>query len=236
MNGAVELFTAARKHGIKPILGCEAYVVDDHERPRPGPARPLPPDAAGGHPDRLPQPGQAVLGGLPRGLPARQAVGRPRPARGPRRGRDRAHRLPAVALLPAPARRPAGAGAGPRRRADPGVRRRQRVLRGAEERRRRSGPGERGDRQDRARVGAAAGRYRATSTTCAARTTAITPRCCACRRSRRSTSRRSASTPTSSTCAPTRRWRRRSPSGPRRSRPRSRSPSAATSSSSSAAS
>jgi DNA polymerase III subunit alpha len=36
MNGAVELFTAARKHGVKPILGCEAYVVDDHERRAPG--------------------------------------------------------------------------------------------------------------------------------------------------------------------------------------------------------
>ncbi len=36
MNGAVELFTAARKHKIKPILGCEAYVVDDHERRAPG--------------------------------------------------------------------------------------------------------------------------------------------------------------------------------------------------------
>jgi len=36
MNGAVELFTAARKHGIKPILGCEAYVVDDHMRRAPG--------------------------------------------------------------------------------------------------------------------------------------------------------------------------------------------------------
>ncbi len=36
MNGAVELFTACRKHGIKPILGCEAYVVDDHARRAPG--------------------------------------------------------------------------------------------------------------------------------------------------------------------------------------------------------
>ncbi len=36
MNGAVELFTAARKHGIKPILGCEIYVVDDHSRRTPG--------------------------------------------------------------------------------------------------------------------------------------------------------------------------------------------------------
>jgi DNA polymerase-3 subunit alpha len=36
MNGAVELFTACRKHGVKPILGCEVYVVDDHARRAPG--------------------------------------------------------------------------------------------------------------------------------------------------------------------------------------------------------
>jgi DNA polymerase-3 subunit alpha len=30
MNGAVELYKAARKHGIKPLLGCEIYLVDDH--------------------------------------------------------------------------------------------------------------------------------------------------------------------------------------------------------------
>ena len=36
MNGAVELFTACRKHDIKPILGCEVYVVDDHVRRAPG--------------------------------------------------------------------------------------------------------------------------------------------------------------------------------------------------------
>ena len=36
MNGAVELYTACRKHGVKPILGCEAYVVDDHTRRAPG--------------------------------------------------------------------------------------------------------------------------------------------------------------------------------------------------------
>jgi DNA polymerase III subunit alpha len=29
MNGSVELFKACKKHGIKPILGLEAYVVDD---------------------------------------------------------------------------------------------------------------------------------------------------------------------------------------------------------------
>jgi DNA polymerase-3 subunit alpha len=30
MNGAVELYKAARKHGVKPIVGCEIYFVDDH--------------------------------------------------------------------------------------------------------------------------------------------------------------------------------------------------------------
>jgi DNA polymerase III subunit alpha len=30
MNGAVELYQAARRAGIKPIFGCEAYFVDDH--------------------------------------------------------------------------------------------------------------------------------------------------------------------------------------------------------------
>ncbi len=29
MNGSVELYKACRKHGIKPLLGCEVYVVDD---------------------------------------------------------------------------------------------------------------------------------------------------------------------------------------------------------------
>ncbi len=29
MNGAVELYKAARSHGIKPIVGCEVYFVDD---------------------------------------------------------------------------------------------------------------------------------------------------------------------------------------------------------------
>src|SRR5688500_10742499 len=29
MNGAVELFKACRKHDVKPILGLEAYFVDD---------------------------------------------------------------------------------------------------------------------------------------------------------------------------------------------------------------
>jgi DNA polymerase III subunit alpha len=30
MNGAVELYQSCAKHGVKPILGCEIYLVDDH--------------------------------------------------------------------------------------------------------------------------------------------------------------------------------------------------------------
>jgi DNA polymerase-3 subunit alpha len=30
MNGAVEHYQAARKHGVTPIMGCEIYFVDDH--------------------------------------------------------------------------------------------------------------------------------------------------------------------------------------------------------------
>jgi DNA polymerase-3 subunit alpha len=40
MNGAVELYKATKKHGIKPIVGCEVYLVDDHaDRPQPGSGR-----------------------------------------------------------------------------------------------------------------------------------------------------------------------------------------------------
>ncbi len=36
MNGSVELFSACRAQGIKPIVGCEVYVVEDHARRGPG--------------------------------------------------------------------------------------------------------------------------------------------------------------------------------------------------------
>src|SRR3984885_7749737 len=36
MNGAVELYTACLKHDVKPIVGCEIYLVDDHSRRGPG--------------------------------------------------------------------------------------------------------------------------------------------------------------------------------------------------------
>jgi len=34
MNGAVEMYEACRSHGVKPILGMEAYLVDELERAR----------------------------------------------------------------------------------------------------------------------------------------------------------------------------------------------------------
>jgi DNA polymerase III subunit alpha len=36
MNGAVELYTACRKQQVKPIIGCEIYIVDDHAHRAPG--------------------------------------------------------------------------------------------------------------------------------------------------------------------------------------------------------
>jgi DNA polymerase-3 subunit alpha len=36
MNGAVELHKACSKHGLKPIVGCEIYLVDDHTASGPG--------------------------------------------------------------------------------------------------------------------------------------------------------------------------------------------------------
>jgi len=30
MNGAVEMYKACKKHGVKPIIGCEIYLVEDH--------------------------------------------------------------------------------------------------------------------------------------------------------------------------------------------------------------
>ncbi|HWF31494.1 MAG TPA: PHP domain-containing protein, partial [Solirubrobacteraceae bacterium] len=36
MNGAVELHEACKKHGVKPIIGCEIYLVDDHTARGPG--------------------------------------------------------------------------------------------------------------------------------------------------------------------------------------------------------
>ena len=36
MNGAVEMYKACKKHDVKPIIGCEIYLVDDHTHSGPG--------------------------------------------------------------------------------------------------------------------------------------------------------------------------------------------------------
>ena len=102
MNGAVELFTAARKHGIKPIVGCEIYLVDDHAaQPRPAAHRAQPPDAAGRDRRGLPQPRQAsARAGSSRACSAasRRSTSASSAEHGD--GHHRAHRLPGLAVLP----------------------------------------------------------------------------------------------------------------------------------------
>ena len=134
MNGSIELYKACKKHGIKPILGLEAYFVDDISVGR-GPLRAQPPDAARRRTTRASATSSSsrsagFLEGYKRGK-ANVDLGA---ARAPLEGRHRAHRLPPVALLPAPDRRRPGRGARARRRPGADLRRRQRLLRGPEER------------------------------------------------------------------------------------------------------
>ena len=79
MNGAVELYKACKKHGIKPILGFEAYLVDDRKtdavRYERNHLTLLAQSDTG-----LSQPRQADQRRLPRGLQARQGQRRPRAA------------------------------------------------------------------------------------------------------------------------------------------------------------
>ena len=153
MNGAVELYKACKKHSLKPIVGCEIYFVDDHAAASQARDGAQPPDAAGVLRRGLPQPREALLGRLPRGPAAGQADRRPRPARAPPRGRDRAHRAAwPRASASGCSRTATTTPARHARRADRGVRRGERVLRGAEERARRPGQVQRGDREDRARA------------------------------------------------------------------------------------
>ena len=73
MNGSVEHYKACRAAGIKPIIGLEAYLVDDRNAtPQATAVRAQPPHPARLERGGLPQPGQAELGRLPRGLLARQ--------------------------------------------------------------------------------------------------------------------------------------------------------------------
>ena len=74
MNGAVELYTACLRHDVKPIVGCEIYLVEDHARRGPGRLDRFHLTLLAADSGRLPQPRRAVLGRLPggyqRGKPA----------------------------------------------------------------------------------------------------------------------------------------------------------------------
>ena len=105
LAGAVDLVKEAKKHGVKPIIGCEVYVADDRKAQQKGYAHLtlLARDERG-----LLEPDQALEPRLPRGL-LLQAARRLGAARAARQRADRALRLP---LRP----RLQGARGGPRRR------------------------------------------------------------------------------------------------------------------------
>ena len=87
------------EHGIKPILGLEAYLVDDR-RVRGQVERnhlTLSARTDAGFRNLVELTSAGFLEGFSRGKPSVDTGA----ARAPLRGRDRAHRLPAVALLPA---------------------------------------------------------------------------------------------------------------------------------------
>ena len=92
--GAIEFYDKARKAGIKPIIGIEAYVAQGSHTDRdPAARQQQPPGPAGAQPGRLPEPDQAHLALLPRGL-LLQAAHRPRAAARAQRRPDRALGLP----------------------------------------------------------------------------------------------------------------------------------------------
>src|SRR3954470_15833024 len=72
MNGAVELFKACQKHGIKPLLGLEAYFVDDRTV-REGKNERTPPtllaESDAGSRNLVKPSSAGFLGGLHRGKP-----------------------------------------------------------------------------------------------------------------------------------------------------------------------
>ena len=189
MNGAIELYKAAKKHGVKPLLGLEAYFVDDrHVRDRKVERNHLTLLAATneGFKNLTTLSAKGFLEGLHRGKPGVDLELLSMHSEGV---------ICLTGCLASP-HEPADHGrqarGGPRApgRADPDLRPRGRLPRGPEERADRAGAGQRGDAQVRAGDRAARSSARPTCTTCARRTSATTPRCCACRRSPRSRRRR----------------------------------------------
>ena len=100
--GALKFHRAAREAGVRPILGCEAYVAPgSRPGPEPGPRQPAPGPARPQR-DRLPEPDAPFLDRAHRGLllpPARRLRDAGAPPRGPHRALrlsqgDRAARHP----------------------------------------------------------------------------------------------------------------------------------------------
>ncbi len=123
MYGVLDFYAACRNAGINPVIGTEAYMAGEsrHERPvrrgkvddtggdvEGGREALLPPDAAGRDHPGLPEPPQALVGRLPRGLllQAPRRLGAPRT---PPRGHHRHHRLPRRRRAPGTAGRRRGA-------------------------------------------------------------------------------------------------------------------------------
>ena len=236
MNGSVELFSACRKHGIKPILGCEVYVVDDHLRRAPG---------------RLDRFHLTLLAATPTGYRNLVKLSSAGFLEGYQRGKPSvdmaqiaAHAEGVIALTGCLQSRfcQACSTAAPARRGRTPTscfRRSAPTTSTSRSRRTASPPRTRPTRGSSRSRASSAGRWSvpATSTTCGARTTSHhAALLCVQTKSTLGAAEDHASTPTSSICAPTTRWPgvRRVARGDRDAR--SRSPSAATSSSSSAAS
>ena len=158
MNGAVEHYKACRKHGIKPILGLEAYLVGDRHAEGRVERNHLTLLAASdeGFRNLVKLSSAGFLDGFKRG----KANVDNELLAPPLRGRDRAHRLPAVALLPAPDRGSSAGRARSPRRPGADLRSRGCLLRGPGQRDRRAGEGEPGNRALRARAWPAPGRDR----------------------------------------------------------------------------
>ena len=160
MNGAVELFKACKKHGVKPILGPRGVLRRRPHGPR-GQDRAQPPHAARARTTRASAtsrscPAPASSRACTAASPASTWSCSSRHAD----GRHRAHRLPGLALEPPDRRRPPRRRPRAPRRARPGLRARERLLRGPAQRHRRAGPGQRGDREVRPRDGPPARRDR----------------------------------------------------------------------------
>ena len=161
MNGAVELYSACRKHGIKPIVGLEAYLVDDRTALA-GQVRyernhlTLLAESDAGFRNLVKLTSAGFLEGFSRGKPNLDMDLLSQHSEGV----IALTGLPAVALLPAPDRRPPRRRPRPSRRADRGLRARAGLHGGPKERDRRPGQGQRGDRADRARGRPPAGRHR----------------------------------------------------------------------------